>query len=77
MSQIAVSDAAAYAKMLVSGIATVNGADASSITDAIDVLAGASPAGSSFDLDATAEATYQAAKAAAQAAIDAAKASGS
>lgn len=73
MAKIAVSDAAEYAKMLVTGIADTDGGDASAILEAIDQLAGAAPAGSSFDLDDEAEADYQAAKAAAQAAVDAAR----
>jgi hypothetical protein len=72
MSKIAVSDAAEYAKMLVTGIAGIAGSDPTAMSESIDQLAAATPAGASFDLDATAEADYQAAKKAAQAAIDAA-----
>lgn len=73
MSKIAVTDAAEYAKMLVTGIATQGDATRlDAAIEAIDKLASSASAGASFDLDGTAEADYQAAKKAAQAAIDAA-----
>lgn len=73
MSKIAVSDAAAYAKMLVSGIGSAGDTTAvDSINQSIDQLSSTAVAGASFDLDTQAEAVYQAAKKVAQDAIDAA-----
>jgi len=73
MSKIAVSDAAEYAKMLVTGISDVGAEEGlTAVLEGIDRLTAAAPLGSSFDLDDTAEADYQAAKKAAQAAVDAA-----